>query len=614
VTFRQLSAALWRRLWIVLAVMIIAGAVAVFIVQKQTPNYESSTTVRMSPMMTQALLGGQLGGIGVDIDPSLITSAVVLDPATESLGEPKGSLEGAVSFSVLESVSTNSITIIATAPTADEAQNRAEAVQTSYGTYLQGVLDTTEATLQDRLSAVTGQATGFQQQVSADPDDSIAANNLATSLASMSSLTSQISDLQNAGSPLTITAAASPGASTNPGTLTVAAVALLCGLLAGVGIALLREQFDGRIREEEEIEPLTGVHVLGVLANDRAVARKRQRLPAAVSERTALSEGIRSLRTSAQVLLPGGRGVLVVTSVEPGDGKTFVSANLALSWARAGRRVIVVGGDMRRPELVNYFANAVDGPGLGGLLLDAADGKRPPNQGQIAEALRSTPFRGLRVLPAGTDIGEPADLLASAGLPRIVKYLAKLADIVVIDTPPALALADASELAAHADGVVVLASVGRTRRQMLADAVESLRANGAPLYGIILNRAKRKLPKSYAAYYVNSRSAPRPRGAAVAGAAVGGGGLETEDPSPTPDPRADTRRAARLHSDGKSVDSLDDVGAESGDGSAYRDEDHHPDQDNDGHYDHGHHDDQDSHGYVIDDDTEPPEDEESAWR
>ena len=515
-TFRQLIAALGRRLWIVLAVMIIAAVVAVFYVQRQDPNYESSTTVRMSPMMTQAILTGQLGGIGVDIDPSLITSDVILGPAETGLGEPAGSLNGAVQFGVLESVSTNSLIITATGSTSEEAQARAAAVQESYATYLQGVLESTKTTLQDRLAAATAQATGFQQQVAADPDDSIAANNLATSLASMSALTAQISDLENAGAPLTITSAAPPGESTNPAPWMVAGVALLCGLLAGAGLALLREHFDTRIRDEEEIEPLTQVPLLGVLANDRAVARKRQRLPAAVSERTALSEGIRSLRTSAQVMLPGGNGVLVITSVEPGDGKTFVSANLALSWARAGRRVIVVGGDMRRPELGSYFESATDGSGLGGLLLDSADGKRPPNQAQIAEALRPTPYRGLRVLPAGSDISEPADLLASAGLPRIIRYLAKLADIVVIDTPPALALADASELAAHADGVLVIATVGRTRRRMLADAVDSLRSNGAPLYGVVLNRVKRKLPKSYAAYYVNSRQTGRARKPSVA--------------------------------------------------------------------------------------------------
>ena len=107
-------------------------------------------------------------------------------------------------------------------------------MQESYAAYLQGVLDSTKTALQDRLAAATGQATGFQQQVTANPEDSIAANNLATALASMSSLTAQITDLDNAGVPMTVTAAAAPGESTNPATWMVGGVAPLCGLLARV--------------------------------------------------------------------------------------------------------------------------------------------------------------------------------------------------------------------------------------------------------------------------------------------------------------------------------------------------------------------------------------------
>jgi polysaccharide biosynthesis transport protein len=515
VTAHQIFAALWRRKWIIVAVMVLAAIVAAVYLQRVTPNYESTATVRLSPTISQAASTGQLGtATAVDADPSVITSPKILDAAAKNLGEPAASLDGAISYAVVPSDGTSTVmqlTITASAPTAVEAQKRANAVVKSLATYYDGLVATTLASLQKQVADLQNQANQLQTQLTQNPGNTVIQSNLTDTLGQISTLRTQIAALQNAGGSVAVTSPAPPGSSTNPSLLIVVALALVCGLLAGAGVALIRDHFDERLRSEDEIEPLTGLAALGVLANDREVARRKLRLPAASAQRTALSEGIRSLRTTVQVLLPDAKGVIVITSVEPGDGKTFVSANLALSWARAGRKVILVGGDLRRPELGAYFANAADGRGLGGLLADSADGKRPPNQAQIAEALRPTPFRGLRVLPAGDDhFDEPADLLASASLERIIRYLGRLADIVVIDTPPSLALADASELAAYADGTLVLATINHTRRSLMVDTVDSLRANGVNVFGMVVNRSHRRLPKSYTSYYVSSSRSQQP--------------------------------------------------------------------------------------------------------
>src|SRR5690606_36571051 len=122
--------------------------------------------------------------------------------------------------------------------------------------------------------------------------------------------------------------------------------------------------------------------------------------PVAARSRTGLSEGVRAVRSTLQVLLPAQHAVVVVTSVAPGDGKSFISSNLALAWARAGREVVIVGGDLRRPELGRYFAEAADGAGLADLLRERA------SQGSITRAeveakLNETRYPRLRVLPSG---------------------------------------------------------------------------------------------------------------------------------------------------------------------------------------------------------------------
>lgn len=513
-TLRDVLAALWRRKWIVVAVTLLACMVAVGYLARQTPNYTSSTTVRVSPLMTQAAYAGQLAGIPVDADFSIITSDEVLDPAADALGMPAGSLKRSVTYTVQDSTSSSSATSIvvtATSSTADGAQDKAAAVATSLGQYLDAQVAQTTATLQTQLQTATDQAIQFQAQAAANPNDVIVASNLSQTLSRMASINTALTVVQSAGTSVTIISPASPGESTNPSKLIVGAVALLCGLLAGAGIALVRDHFDDRLRPEDDLEAISGLITLGTLAKDRNVARKRELLPAGSSTRTALSEGIRSLRTSLQVLLPEGKGVIVVTSVEPGDGKTFLSANLALSWARAGRKVVLIGGDLRRPQLSAYFPETDADPGLAGLLVDGAEDKMP-SHGRIDGATQSTPHRGLRVLPAGKDALDPADLLAGVTLGRVIQYLARTVDIIVIDSPPALALADASELAAHADGVVLVTTMNRTKRGLIGETVRALQSNGANLLGIVVNRAKVALPRSYGSYYVDrargSRATP----------------------------------------------------------------------------------------------------------
>lgn len=511
-------AALWRRKWIIVAVTLLAAIVAGAYLARLDPNYKSSTTARASTFLTDSITSGSIAGVTADVDPSIIMTPTILEPAADAIGEPVAALASSVTYQVIEGLRTNNLEVTANGPTPTSAQERAKAVMQSYSDYVDTTIQTTLANLQASVAATTEQIRAYQSQLAANPNDPIAAQNLATALASLSGYNAQIVAIQNAGAPLTVTSPAAPGTSTNPSMLIVAALALVCGLLAGAGIALVRDFFDDRIRASDEVEPLTGVPAIAELANDRRVARKKMRLPAGSAERTALSEGIRSLRTTIQVMLPEGKGAVVITSVEPGDGKTFLSTNLAVSWARAGRKVILVGGDLRRGQLGSYFYGLNNVSGLGDLLSDAAAARRAPNQTQIIDALQSTSYRGLRIMPSGTTTDEPADLLGGRDLGRVIAHLVRSADVVVIDSPPALALADASELAAHSAGVILVATVNRTRRALLRDTVANLRANGIEVLGIVVNRSRRRLPRSYSSYYVDrgaarataARQAPRP--------------------------------------------------------------------------------------------------------
>ena len=120
--------------------------------------------------------------------------------------------------------------------------------------------------------------------------------------------------------------------------------------------------------------------------------------------------------------------------------------------------------------------------------------------------LKDTDYRGLRVLPSGMPPADPADLLANAAVGDVVRALRSLADVVIIDSPPAMRLVDASLLAEHADGVAIMAWEGRTDRAHLVETVEGLALNEVKVLGVIINGAKRRHPRSYTPYYVKSAS------------------------------------------------------------------------------------------------------------
>lgn len=538
-TFSDLISVIWRRKWIIIAVTLLASAVAVGYLQRLTPNFESTTTVRISPQMTEAVNTGILAGIAVDVDPSVIATPDVLATAEKELGVPEGSLAGAISQAPVENpaATTTSFTVTASAGDPATAQRRAAAAAMAYSAYLDGVSATTQTTLSDQLKEVSAQVKTYQDQVDDDPLDQLAQTNLTTALTRVNALNASITSLQTAGPPATVTSAASPGQSTNPTTVTVAGTALVSGLLAGLGLALTREHFDTRIRRTDEIERTTSAPVLAQLPRDRRAARSRGHLPGEGGESSPLSESLRSLRTTLQVALPRESGILVVTSVEPGDGKTFVSANLAAAWARTGRRVVLVAGDLRRPGLDAYFPDSTGGPGLGGLL--SAPGDRASAACDVDAALQPTAIDGLRVLPPGDLADDPADVLATSRMHELLLTLKDLADIVIVDTPPALALADASMVASHADGVIVLASMNRTRRPLLAHVFATLSANGALVLGTVANRSRQRLPRSYAEYYLADQPS---RSSSPEGARIARRHAEVETMDAATRPAADTGR------------------------------------------------------------------------
>jgi non-specific protein-tyrosine kinase len=168
---------------------------------------------------------------------------------------------------------------------------------------------------------------------------------------------------------------------------------------------------------------------------------------------------------------------VVVTSALPGEGKTTVACNLAVSLAEAGWRVILVDADLRGSPLASRLG-VEDADGLAELL----SGRRT-----VDEVLRQWGPDTLSVLPGGAATSNPGDLVASRMMPSILQKLGDRADIVLIDTPPVLSTTDAAILARGCAGALVVARHGRTRREDVAQAIERLETVRARVLGTVLN-------------------------------------------------------------------------------------------------------------------------------
>jgi capsular exopolysaccharide synthesis family protein len=205
------------------------------------------------------------------------------------------------------------------------------------------------------------------------------------------------------------------------------------------------------------------------------------------------AEAVRRVRTSVQfsTAAEGCRTVLV-TSTQPTEGKTVVAANLAMSLAQTGQRVLLVDADMRKPRQ-HELLETEQAPGLSSLLAGEA---------QANSAIRQHTAPNLWVLPSGPVPPNPAELLGSARFKSLLSTLHQQFDWVVLDSPPVMAVADASVIAHLTTGVVFVVGSEQVTRHAARNAVEHLEASKATILGAVLNRVNvRGNPYYYAHHY-----------------------------------------------------------------------------------------------------------------
>lgn len=277
-----------------------------------------------------------------------------------------------------------------------------------------------------------------------------------------------------------------PGSPASPNTPVNIALGAVVGLIIGLGIALLREALDTRVRNERDVEILTDAPILGGIAFDS----KASQTPLVVREdpRSPRAESFRTLRTNLQFLNIGDTPrSFVVTSSVPGEGKSTSAANLAIVVALSGQKVIIIDADLRKPKLADYLG-LEGGAGLTDVLVGRT---------QLGDVIQRWGETNLYVLPAGKLPPNPSELLGSANMAKLIKSLESSFDTVLFDAPPLLPVTDAAVLAKSTGGALLMVAAGRAHKAQVKGAVAALTSVGARLAGVVMTMLPTKGPDSY---------------------------------------------------------------------------------------------------------------------
>ena len=259
------------------------------------------------------------------------------------------------------------------------------------------------------------------------------------------------------------------------------AAGLVIGFLIGAVIAVVRKQFDVRVRDQATVEELTGSGTLAVVPDDKKLAEQRERSIVHISGVTG--EAFRQLRTNLRFAnVDNPPRSVVITSANPGEGKSTVSTHLAVVMAQAGEKVVLIDADMRRPVQHKAFGTEA-GVGLSQVLAGDVS---------LDDALMRTETKRLQMLAAGRIPPNPSELLGSQRMKDLLAELRRRGYFVVIDAPPLLAVTDAGLLGTIADGTIYVAVVGKTHRDQVSLVAKRLEQVGAPLLGSVLARVPRK--------------------------------------------------------------------------------------------------------------------------
>ncbi len=509
VELRHYAALLWKWGWLILVGTAVAGGVAYVVSIRQAPVYRATAVL---------LVSGNSNEIVDDYRAILAAENLIPTYARQISGrsvqrgvmETLGLTHWTSQINATPIADTQLLTLSVEDTNPELARDIANLIPTIFVSQDAAIqrqrLATAEQILSEQLA--TSQA-GIDTtstilntlKESANPDTAELErleNELYEVQASHATFTRQYQEVQLAQAqlfePLIISEAAErPRTPVRPRVLQNTLLAVAVGALLAVGIVFLIEYLDNTIKTPDDIENSLGFSPIGAIPPQNG--NDQQAVISQTQPRSPAAEAYRILRTNIQLrTLDTPVRSILVTSPRPGDGKTTTAANLAVVIAQAGHTVIIVDTDLRRASLCRLFA-LPNTHGVTTALLD--------EEATISNHLQSVNITNLRLLTSGLLPPNPSELLGSQQMKHLIATLQTEADMVIFDSPPFLAAADAAVLANAVEGVLLVVSAGKTRPGDIVRIARSLDETGTRLLGVALTKYRPKSSDTYY-YYDNS--------------------------------------------------------------------------------------------------------------
>ena len=491
IDLRQVIRALMRWGWTIVLLVILGGVAGYGLASLQTPSYSASTSLLVTTPLSNTLIES---ASRAETYRNLVESGPVLDRVILELGldEDRDQLAGNIDATVV--MNTQIIQITAK----DESGERAADIANSTArNFVSQVSDLTVGQLEQNLQELQTQADTLNAQLSevdariAELDTDANQDNtevqteltalrserlrLAQTLADLDSSIRSINEqLVTATTPVAVADTAVVAQEPDsPRPLLIGILGAFLGGVIGLGLVAVLEFMDTRLRNGDDVEELTGARLLASLPGGELGSDSG--LIALSNPESSATESIRMLRAHlAGQIARGGRSVLVFTSPRGEAPASQVVGNLGVLMAQSGIRTLIIDADLREPTQHVFFNSTNDG-GLSGL-------RGGDNTIKPAE----TGLKGLVVIPAGPETENPSELVSSAHFSDLVKAARAEAEVVLIDAPAMMIHSDALSAAAIADGVVLVARIGKTDRADLQQAAEVIEDDGLQLLGLVV--------------------------------------------------------------------------------------------------------------------------------
>jgi non-specific protein-tyrosine kinase len=492
--------------WLIVLAAIIAGAASYFISRQMTPYYQASSTVLVnaapaskasdynSVMMSEQLTSTYSQMMSKDAVLSQVAKQV-------GLSNPPDQIKKWITVTPVRDTQLIQVVVETTDP--DLSAKIANSIVEVFATQIQNIqtqrFSQSKSALETQLTDYEKQIADMTSEVSKTEtsDEKDRLNQKITQYRGMYSNLLQsyeqirLSEAQSVSTVVQVESAASNPIPVKPKVMQNTLLAAIVGILLAAGLVFVREAFDDTVKTPDDITRKFKLPVLGVISHHESDPDA----PIALSSpRSPVTEAYRTLRTNLGYTSVDRRlYTIMVTSAEPGEGKSTITSNLGAVMAQNNKRVIALDCDLRHPCLHGNFGLS-NRQGMSTLLSQ--------NSEATSEICNPTKEKGLFVITTGPIPPNPAELMGSQKLQSVLKWLKETADIILIDTPPILAVSDALILAPSLDGVVLVVRPGKTRYGALRQSIEQLQLVNARILGVVLNDVNTR-GKAYGYYYKN---------------------------------------------------------------------------------------------------------------